>query len=118
MHLYPDLAAPRNRQISRDVLVVMAARPMSLSQACSGPTPIVQTGADAMGFGHLSVVVLQDVGPVAMQYAGTAALQRRRVSAAIEPFAGRLDTDQPGVLVLDVGDERCPWHCCHRRHRP
>ena len=24
MHLYPDLAAPRNRQISRDVLVVMA----------------------------------------------------------------------------------------------
>src|SRR5690606_16509641 len=66
---------------------------------------VVQAGTDAVRLGDLAVVVLQDVGAVAVQHAGAALLQRGRVLAGVQPLAGGLDADQARVLVGDVGME-------------
>ena len=66
---------------------------------------VVQARADAVGLGHLAVVVLQNVGPVSVQHARASPLQRRRVFAAVHAFTGGFDTDQPRGFVGDVGVE-------------
>lgn len=66
---------------------------------------VVQASADRMGFGDLAVVVLQDVGAVAMQHTRGATLQRRRVLAAVQALAGGFDADQARVLEGDIGVE-------------
>jgi hypothetical protein len=72
-----------------------SARPVSFSQACSGPTPgIVEAGRDRVRLDDLAVLVLQQVGAVAVQHAGAAGGQRGRVAAGVEAVAGRLDADQ------------------------
>ena len=66
---------------------------------------VVQAGADAVRLGYLPVVVLQDIGAVAVQHARAAALQRRGVLAAVEPFARGLHANQARLRVRDVGME-------------
>src|SRR5439155_135882 len=50
-------------------------------------TGIVQAGRDGVRLADLSVRVLQEIRAVAMQHAGPARAQRRRVLAGLEPFA-------------------------------
>src|SRR5690242_813101 len=57
-------------------------------------TGIVQSGGDRVRGMHLAVLVLQEIAQRAMKHAGTPARERRRVMAAVEPFACRLDADQ------------------------
>ena len=64
---------------------------------------IVQSSADAVGLGDLTVVVLQHIGAVAVQHARAAALQRGRVAARVDAFTGCLHTNQAGGLMGDVG---------------
>ena len=64
---------------------------------------IVQAGADAVRLRHLAVVVLQNIGPVAMQHTGAAALYGCRMLAALQSRAGCFHPDQAGVGVGDIG---------------
>ncbi len=50
---------------------------------------VVEAGRDRMRLGDLAVVVLQQVGAVAVQHAGRAADDRRRVLAAVEALRRR-----------------------------
>ena len=66
---------------------------------------VVQTRAHAVRFGDLAVVVLQDVGAIAVQHAGASHLQRARMLARIHAFASGFHADQAGVFVRNVGVE-------------
>ena len=54
----------------------------------------------------LAVVVLQQIGAVAVQHAGPPAGQRGGVLAGVEPMAGRLDADDPHRRVVEEGMEQ------------
>ena len=64
---------------------------------------VVQTGADAVGFGDLSVRVLQHISAVAVQHARHAALQRGRMLAGFHAFTGSFNADEPGFFKRNVG---------------
>ncbi len=66
---------------------------------------VVQAGADAVGLGDLAILVLQDVGAVAVQHAGLAQLQRGRVLAALQTLASGLDADQARLVMRNIGVE-------------
>src|SRR5438046_7171421 len=53
----------------------------------------------------VSVLVLEDKCPGALQHAGTAAGEPRRVTSAENRFAAGLDTDQAHPSVVDEGVE-------------
>ena len=63
---------------------------------------IVESRRDRMGFHDLAVVVLQQVGPIAMQHAGTSGRQRGRVPACGKTGTTRFAPDQAHVRVADV----------------
>ena len=67
---------------------------------------IVEAGRDRMALQDLAVVVLKQIGAVAVQHAGATALQRGRMVRAVQPAPGRLDADQPHARVLDEGVEQ------------
>ena len=79
---------------------------------------VVEAGRDRVRLDDLAVVVLQQVGAVAVQHARA---DRRRST----PRAGRCARPWPAAstpisrvpLVLDVRDRRCPSRCCRRRRR-
>src|SRR5438067_1542894 len=54
---------------------------------------VVQAGRDRVGLDDLAVLVLQQVGAVAVQDAREAGAQRRRMLAAVNALARRLDAD-------------------------
>ena len=56
-----------------------------------------------MGLRHLAVVILQNVGSVAVQHAGAAALDGRGVFAAVHAFTGGFHANEAGILKGDVG---------------
>ena len=64
---------------------------------------VVQTGGDRVGVGDLTVTVLQQVGAVAVQHAGRAALQAGGVLAGVDAVTGRFHADH---LHLGVIEER------------
>ena len=89
---------------SSSVTATYSARPLSFSHACSGPDAgIVEPGGDRMRLDDLAVLVLQQIGAVAVQHAGLAGGQRRRVLAALEPVPRGFDADQPHVLSSMYG---------------
>ena len=61
---------------------------------------IVEAGADAVRLDDLAVVVLQQVGAVAVQHAGPAAGQAGGVLAGLDAVAAGLDADQPHGRVV------------------
>src|SRR3546814_10190253 len=61
---------------------------------------IVEAGRDRMRVGDLAVVVLQQVGAVAVQHARPPAGERGRVLSARNAVAGRLDADDAHALVV------------------
>jgi len=67
---------------------------------------VVQPGADRMCLGDLAVGVLQQVGAVAVQHAGRAGRQRRRVPARGQARARGFDADEPRAGMRDVGIEQ------------
>ena len=77
---------------------------------------IVQAGADRVRFGDLAVLVLQHVGPVAVQHA------RRPASAGSRRAARRAGPRPPPRRRsgaprgrAECSDRRCPSRCCRRR---
>src|SRR3546814_6712927 len=63
---------------------------------------IVEAGGDRVGVDDLAVVVLQQVGAVAVQHARAAARERCGVLAAGDAVTGRLDAeDAHGLVVAD-----------------
>ena len=67
---------------------------------------VVQPGADAVRLGDLAVIVLQQVGAVAVQHAGSAAGEAGGVLVGIEAAAGGLDTHQAHVGIVQEGVEQ------------
>ena len=82
---------------------------------------IIEAGRDGMAFEDLAVVVLQQIGAVAVQHAGLAAGHRRRMPVRhVEPVAAGLDPDHRdrGIVekrveqahrvgaAADAGDQR------------
>ena len=61
---------------------------------------IVEAGADRMGFGDLAVLVLQQIGLVAVENAGAAASEARGMFL-VEAMAGRLDAEHPDVRIVE-----------------
>ena len=79
---------------------------MSCSQACSGPTPgIVQAGRDRVRLDGLAVLVLQQVGPGAVQYAHGTGGDGRGVPAGFHTVAAGFEAVQPHAGVRDEGVE-------------
>ena len=66
---------------------------------------IVQTGGDGMSVDDLPVIILQEIGLVAVEDARLAAFQRGGVLTGFDAVAGRLDADQAHFLILDEGME-------------
>src|SRR3546814_15548203 len=68
---------------------------------------VVEPGRDRVRLGDLTVVVLQQVGAVAVQYPGAPAAQRGGVAAAVEAEAAGLDAADldAGVAPERVGRE-------------
>src|SRR3546814_6696799 len=64
---------------------------------------IVEAGRDRKRVGDLAVVVLQQVGAVAVQHARPPAGERGRVLSARNAVAGRLDADDAHALVVEEG---------------
>src|SRR3546814_7818322 len=67
---------------------------------------IVEAGRDRKRVGDLAVVVLQQVGAVAVQHARPPAGERGRVLSARNAVAGRLDADDAHALVVEEGMEQ------------
>ena len=67
---------------------------------------IVEAGGDRVGLRDLAVVVLQQVGAVAVQHAGPAAGERGGVLARSKPVAGRLDAVDLDLAVVEEGVEQ------------
>ena len=67
---------------------------------------IVEAGRDRMRLGDLPVVVLKQVGAVAVQDARPAAGERGRMQAGREAVAGRLDAVDLDVAVVEEGVEQ------------
>ena len=67
---------------------------------------IVETGRDRVGVDDLAVLVLQQVGAVAVQDAGLAAGERGRVHAGLDAMAAGFDADHPDALVFEEGMEQ------------
>ncbi len=63
---------------------------------------IVEPGRDRVGLDDLAVLVLQQVGAVAVEHAGLARAQGRCVLAALQPVTRRFHPDQAHLLVRDV----------------
>jgi hypothetical protein len=113
---------------SSSVIVTYSARPMSLSQACSGRRRVVEAGRDRMGLDDLAVLVLQQVGAVAVQHAGRPAVSEaeclpvsRPSPAASTPISARPRADV-GIedahrvgAAADAGDHASGWRR-HARH--
>src|SRR3546814_11248921 len=66
---------------------------------------IVEAGGDRVGVDDLAVVVLQQVGAVAVQHARAAARERCGVLPAGDAVTGRLDPDDAHALVAEDGLE-------------
>src|SRR5690606_19734956 len=79
---------------------------------------VVESGRHGMGFLHLAVGVLHDVGTVAVQHAHLAGGQRRGVTSAVQPLAGGFDADELDVFMGDVGveDTHGVRAAAHRSH--
>ena len=60
---------------------------------------IVQASRNTVGGQDLPVVVLHQVGPVAVQHAGAACRQRRRMATGLHAVTSSLDTDEPHRVV-------------------
>ena len=56
-----------------------------------------------MRLGDLAIVILQQIGPVAMQHAGPAARQGGGVGAAVEAVACRLDANDLDAFIVQEG---------------
>src|ERR1017187_7726775 len=55
---------------------------------------VVEPSGDGVRLDDLAIGILQQVGAIAVQHAGTAGADRRRVAAGLETFAGRFDADE------------------------
>ena len=66
---------------------------------------IIETGGNRVRLDDLAVLILQQIGAVAVQHAGLAGAQRRGVLAALQPVARGLDADQAHRLFGNVGIE-------------
>jgi hypothetical protein len=62
-----------------------------------------------MGFDHLPVLVLQQVGAIAVQDSGATCRERGRMLAGVQTVARCLDADQPDAFYRDIGIEDA--HC-------
>ena len=65
---------------------------------------IVQAGRNAVGFGDLAVLILQQIGAVAVQDAGLAAGQARGMFP-VQSFARCLDADHRDLGIVEEGVE-------------
>jgi hypothetical protein len=61
-------------------------------------TGVIQAGADAVRFGDLAVLVLQDQRAVAVQHPARAFLQRGGVLVGLQPLASGFYANQAGVF--------------------
>ena len=68
-------------------------------------TRIVQAGADGMRFQDLAEFILQQIGPIAVQNAGAALRQRRRVFFRIHALAGGFHAMHRNACVIQEGVE-------------
>ena len=105
---------------SSSVIASTSIRPMSLSQDSSGPDArIVEPGRDRVRLDHLAVLVLQQVGALAVQDAGPAGGHRRRVLAGRDAVACGLDRDDPHVAIVEEGVEQAHGvgAAAHGRHQ-
>ena len=66
---------------------------------------IVQSGRDRVAVLDLAVLVLEQIGAVAVQHAGRAGRQRRAMLVARQAFAAGLDPNNSDVLVVEEGME-------------
>ena len=69
-------------------------------------TGIVQPGGNRVGVDDLAVIILQQIGAVAVQDAGAAALEAGGVLVGVQAQPGGLDADQADILVIDEGVEQ------------
>ena len=67
---------------------------------------VVEAGRDGVRLDGLAVVVLEQVGPGAVQHADLAGADRGRMPAGLEPVAAGLEPVQPDIGVPDEGGEQ------------
>src|ERR1700686_2002041 len=94
---------------SRSVTVTYSARPLSLSHACSGPTPgMAEPRRYRVGVKDLSVVALKQVGSISVQHPRPAGGEGGRVLPGFKPEPRSFHTDQAhlGTLEVRVEDPR------------
>ncbi|CAM5639734.1 hypothetical protein SAURM35S_06328 [Streptomyces aurantiogriseus] len=84
---------------------VLAATAVAQVGVLGADARVVQTGRDRVRLGDLPLVVLEDVGPGAVQDAGVARGQGRRVLAGLDAVTRRLAADEAHVRVRDEGVE-------------
>ena len=63
---------------------------------------VIQAGRDGMRLDDLAVLVLQQIGAVAVQNTREAGRERRRVLAGVDALARRLDADELHARLVDV----------------
>src|SRR3546814_19832304 len=66
---------------------------------------IIEAGRDAVRLGDLPVLVLEQVGAVAVQYAGLAAREGGGM-LALQSFARRFDADHLDLRIVQAGVEQ------------
>ena len=66
---------------------------------------IIQPSRHRVRFADLAILVLQDVGAIAVQHAHSAMHQRCGVLARRDPFTCGLNANKFGVLVRNIGVE-------------
>src|ERR1700689_5420665 len=73
-----------------------------------GPdTRIVESGGDRMALDNLTVIGLQKIGAVAVQHAGTPAIDRGCVTVGnIQPVAGRFDPEDLDLRLVEEWVEK------------
>lgn len=86
-------------------LAVLGAAAVAQPRVLGADAGVVEARGDRVGFEGLAVVVLQQVGPHAVDDAEGAADQRRGVPAAGDAVAARLEPVQPDGRVGDEGVE-------------
>ena len=79
---------------------------------------IVEPGRDRVRLDHLAVLVLQQVGALAVQDAGPARGHRRGVLAGVDAVARGLDRRRSGPRGRRGRDGTGPWRWSRRRRRP
>ena len=87
----------------RDVFGAAAVLEPGVLRADAG---VIKTRGNRVRLDDLAILVLQQISAVAVQHAGLAGAQRRRVLAAFQPVARGLDADQAHRLIRDVGIEK------------